>query len=284
MDSESSSAPRAGSASEKEDQMVVQSFSCRSGELVKALVLEMADYELWITEKLLQRFGLSKSRAFELAVKNLEEATPSPLESHLAILGKRQDSEAVNKRLKQSNYEICSVKAYEWGPVIVWVTKLRNDQGLVELEPYPLWGGTLGLQIWEGPVRKCLYPMPKTRDESEILDPYKAEERGSVCELVEESRCFADVCWNCRKKPEGAQLLKCGKCKDVKYCSEECQTLSWRKDHKLECDARKQAAQGSRTVKDGKKDKGAQKALKDHQKELGERLAQTIAENLRDVI
>ncbi|GAQ85738.1 hypothetical protein KFL_002510150 [Klebsormidium nitens] len=322
---------------------------------------------LWITDINLHFFGLSESRAFEIAVKNIEEATPSPLESHFALLDDQRDLEALDERLKQDSYKVCCFRSSRGTPVFVWVhfddhltparlilprfieclagalgcaatstvvipfsktevyagnceswesmwflgdemaleenvdqienpagsghlttrpyrvTKLCNDQGLVELEPYPVWGGTLGLQIWEGPVRKTLYPVPKTEDESENLDPYTAEDRGFVCELVEESACFADVCWNCKTKPEGAKLLKCGKCGDVRYCSKECQKLSWQKDHKLECDARKQAAQGSRAVKAGKKKKAAQKGQTDHEKEVRERLAQTIAENLKDV-
>jgi hypothetical protein len=34
-----------------------------------------------------------------------------------------------------------------------------------------------------------------------------------------------------REKP----LLRCSKCKEVKYCSEECQKLSWERRHKYEC-------------------------------------------------
>lgn len=63
----------------------------------------------------------------------------------------------------------------------------------------------------------------------------------------------------------------------------ECQSFSWRKDHKLECDARKQAAQRSGAVWSGKKKKAVQKMLKDHKNEVRERLAQTVAENLKDV-
>ena len=42
------------------------------------------------------------------------------------------------------------------------------------------------------------------------------------------------VCNNCNKTFE--KLLKCSKCKKVKYCSRECQIADWKK-HKKNCEA-----------------------------------------------
>lgn len=129
---EDSDAHKAYSASKEEERFVFQSFSCRSGALVKALVLEMPAYDLWITDTLLERFGLSESRAFELAVRNLEEALPSPLQRNFASWGKERDMEASNKRLKQKRHDFCFVKAYRWGPVFVWV-RFKDERTLSRL-------------------------------------------------------------------------------------------------------------------------------------------------------
>ena len=41
------------------------------------------------------------------------------------------------------------------------------------------------------------------------------------------------VCY-ARNAPDGGRLLRCGRCKQVKYCSAEHQELHW-KEHKEEC-------------------------------------------------
>jgi hypothetical protein len=52
-----------------------------------------------------------------------------------------------------------------------------------------------------------------------------------------------EMCASCyvleSKLGEGEQLSKCGWCKQVTYCSRECQKLHWNKAHKEECDGRK---------------------------------------------
>ncbi|KAK0726537.1 hypothetical protein B0T21DRAFT_371777 [Apiosordaria backusii] len=42
-----------------------------------------------------------------------------------------------------------------------------------------------------------------------------------------------NVCW-AEKSDNGGELLKCSKCKKVRYCSQECQKIDW-KDHKKVC-------------------------------------------------
>jgi hypothetical protein len=52
-----------------------------------------------------------------------------------------------------------------------------------------------------------------------------------------------EVCANCHvlesTMEEGETLSKCGWCKQVTYCSRECQKLHWKKAHKKECTGRK---------------------------------------------
>jgi hypothetical protein len=45
------------------------------------------------------------------------------------------------------------------------------------------------------------------------------------------------VCHNCQEhRQEQEQLLKCGACKKVFYCSKECQTIHWKQGgHREEC-------------------------------------------------
>jgi hypothetical protein len=44
-----------------------------------------------------------------------------------------------------------------------------------------------------------------------------------------------DVCFKCYKMEEFiGQLKYCGRCKEARYCSKECQKIHW-KQHKLEC-------------------------------------------------
>lgn len=88
------------------------------------------------------------------------------------------------------------------------MTKLRNDEGLVELEPYPVYGGVLGLRVWEGPVRKSMYPIPKTRAEAELLNPHTAKDRGFVYELMDESVFLADHCWNVSIETAGLWITR----------------------------------------------------------------------------
>jgi len=49
---------------------------------------------------------------------------------------------------------------------------------------------------------------------------------------------YADRCKGCGKSnddlEEGTKLLKCGKCKEMSYCSKECQKGHWAK-HKATC-------------------------------------------------
>ena len=37
---------------------------------------------------------------------------------------------------------------------------------------------------------------------------------------------------------EDRKLLKCSRCKRVRYCGRECQRAHWRAGHKAECQAR----------------------------------------------
>lgn len=119
-DSEDLSAPEE-SASEMEARLVVQSFSCRSGDLVLALGIKMAYGNIWINEKNLKSFDLSESRAFELAIEKIEEATPSPLESHFARVADSQVMEALEERLQQNGYDICCFRSFKGTHVFVWV-------------------------------------------------------------------------------------------------------------------------------------------------------------------
>jgi hypothetical protein len=52
-----------------------------------------------------------------------------------------------------------------------------------------------------------------------------------------------ELCANCHvlesKMGEGETLSKCGWCRQVTYCSRECQKQHWNKAHKKECAGRK---------------------------------------------
>jgi hypothetical protein len=56
------------------------------------------------------------------------------------------------------------------------------------------------------------------------------------------------VCHYCNKTVE--KLLKCSKCKRVKYCSKECQKAHW-KDHKKDCEAANNSSHDSQNQEPG---------------------------------
>jgi hypothetical protein len=74
------------------------------------------------------------------------------------------------------------------------VTQLRNDQGLVSLEPYPLLGGTIGLGRWDGSTRRYMLPIPRTAQELESTDP--AKDGRVLYTFIEESSFLSENCWN----------------------------------------------------------------------------------------
>jgi hypothetical protein len=45
------------------------------------------------------------------------------------------------------------------------VTKLRNEKGLVELEPYLVNGGKFAVQVWVNNKQKVFYPMPWIKED-----------------------------------------------------------------------------------------------------------------------
>jgi hypothetical protein len=45
------------------------------------------------------------------------------------------------------------------------VTKLRNEKGLVEMEPYLVNGGRFAVHVWVKDKQKVFYPMPRTKDD-----------------------------------------------------------------------------------------------------------------------
>jgi hypothetical protein len=63
-----------------------------------------------------------------------------------------------------------------------------------------------------------------------------------VKSTVEEAYGKDDLCASCytlEKDAPGGKLFKCGWCRQVFYCSRECQTLHWKKTHKKQCTGRK---------------------------------------------
>jgi hypothetical protein len=74
----------------------------------------------------------------------------------------------------------------------------------------------------------------------------KALRRGAkkgLRNLAEQNFGKDEMCANCyvleSKMEEGKTLSKCGWCRQVTYCSRECQKLHWNKAHKKECTGRK---------------------------------------------
>lgn len=57
--------------------------------------------------------------------------------------------------------------------------------------------------------------------------------------LVNDARCLVNrdlqECFGCGQKYTPEYLSRCNKCKLAKYCSKECQTLSWNDSHKKLC-------------------------------------------------
>ncbi|GAQ85732.1 hypothetical protein KFL_002510090 [Klebsormidium nitens] len=167
------------------------------------------------------------------------------------------------------------------------VTHLRNDQGLVSLEPYPLLGGTIGLGRWDGSVRRLMFPIPRTSKELESTDP--ARDGRVFYTFIEESSFLSENCWNCRQKV--SPLMKCANCQDVKYCSKECQKESWNKGHKFECEARKKAADpgfvapGSRSADrfDRESKRAAATVGPRTFREVKKELAETVQKSLENV-
>jgi hypothetical protein len=43
------------------------------------------------------------------------------------------------------------------------------------------------------------------------------------------------MCGHCNALEEEVKFLTCGKCRNIKYCSKDCQTKDWKEQHKNEC-------------------------------------------------
>ncbi|GAQ78091.1 hypothetical protein KFL_000070590 [Klebsormidium nitens] len=133
-------------------------------------------------------------------------------------------------------------------------TKLRNEKGLVELEPYLVNGGRFAVKLWVGDKQTVFYPMPRTKDDIAAVEdlvwrPYKAK-----FTVLSESTFLNGHCWQCRKRFD--KLETCANCRKAKYCSRNCQKRAWGAGHNVNCEERRRfwkAAKMCRPPKTSKK-------------------------------
>ncbi|GAQ83443.1 hypothetical protein KFL_001480120 [Klebsormidium nitens] len=156
------------------------------------------------------------------------------------------------------------------------VTKLRNEMGLAELEPYLVDGGRFAVQFWEGAKKKAFYPYPRTEDDIHFLeDAYgRSAKRGFVMTLTEDV-FLQGVCWQCRQKSD--RLMKCGNCKKANYCSRaECQKEAWAAGHNVNCEERRRYWEKAKMCR-------FSKSMMDKSKEARATLSDADLERLRKV-
>ena len=56
------------------------------------------------------------------------------------------------------------------------------------------------------------------------------------------------VCQNCQA--QNAKMKMCGKCREARYCSPECQRTHWNSQHRGTCKAKEVTASGDNVVKE----------------------------------
>jgi hypothetical protein len=122
------------------------------------------------------------------------------------------------------------------------------DQDGFALEDYDELLSHTNAQQWAG--LKTLSDLQRRQKFEDALNrhasDHKAARRGVRKDLknaIGKSNGKDELCANCymleSKMDEGEKLSKCGWCKQVTYCSRECQKLHWKKAHKKECARKK---------------------------------------------
>jgi hypothetical protein len=65
------------------------------------------------------------------------------------------------------------------------VTKLRNEKGLVEMEPYLVNGGRFAVHVWVKDKQKVFYPMPRTKDDIAAVEDIVGNSRKAFATVTE---------------------------------------------------------------------------------------------------
>jgi hypothetical protein len=79
------------------------------------------------------------------------------------------------------------------------VTKLRNEKGLVEMEPYLVNGGRFAVHVWVKDKKKVFYPMPRIKDDiAAVEDIVWNPSKKKTFATVTESAFLEGLCWQVR--------------------------------------------------------------------------------------
>jgi hypothetical protein len=79
------------------------------------------------------------------------------------------------------------------------VTKLRNEKGLVEMEPYLVNGGRFAVHVWVKDKQKVFYPMPRTKDDiAAVEDIVWNSSKNKPFATVTEVAFLEGLCWQVR--------------------------------------------------------------------------------------
>jgi hypothetical protein len=101
----------------------------------------------------------------------------------------------------------------------------------------------VGLKTLSGTQRRKRFEAALSEHDSDYCKTSRQEAKKTLLAFAERTFGKDDMCANCHvlesTMKEGETLSKCGWCKQVTYCSRECQKQHWNKAHKKECTGRK---------------------------------------------
>ncbi len=114
-----------------------------------------------------------------------------------------------------------------WCPETGRVFPAAPNVGLVQIGPQQV----VALQRTEEEMNEGVTLWPTPADAVR----YAAFKR-ALQQCVDEEAAVDDVCGHCKARPHvGEVFLRCAGCRYVRYCSRQCQKLSWKTDHKAKC-------------------------------------------------
>jgi len=87
---------------------------------------------------------------------------------------------------------------------------------------------------WQRLVDSWLHREEELSPGTALAKQYKKEGQNLIKRVVNN---LDELCANCfvAQSSLNLRLRRCGRCRQIKYCSEDCQTEHWKKSHKLHC-------------------------------------------------
>jgi hypothetical protein len=108
-----------------------------------------------------------------------------------------------------------------------WWTKVKNESDR---------------QRWERLDLKVSMTVPSPADVRNYLQTERRAQKKTIRDNLEEKYGKDEMCACCyvleKDAPRG-KLFRCGWCRQVNYCSQDCQKAHWKKTHKKQCAGKK---------------------------------------------